>query len=140
MHRQAATCAACHATLDPIGLGLENFDAIGKYRTKYAPTDPTTIDASGMLPSGETFQSLPQLAQILASGTHLSQTTDCASHKMMTYALSRELGSTDDPYLNQIRTTWSTQGWGLKPLLKDIVLNDTFRFRRGETATSTTSM
>jgi hypothetical protein len=138
-HRQAATCAACHATLDPIGLGLENFDAIGKYRTSYSAGGPT-IDSSGMLPSGETFQSLPQLAMILSQGTHLQQSTDCASHKMMTYALSRELGSSDDPYLNQIRTTWATQGWGLKPLLKDIVLNDTFRFRRGETATSTTSM
>jgi uncharacterized protein DUF1592/uncharacterized protein DUF1588/uncharacterized protein DUF1595/uncharacterized protein DUF1587/uncharacterized protein DUF1585 len=138
MHRQAATCAACHATLDPIGLGLENFDAIGKYRTSYAPGGPT-IDASGMLPTGETFQSLPQLAQIMASGKQLSESTDCASHKMMTYALSRALGSTDDPYLNQVRTTWATQGWGLKPLLKDIVLNDTFRFRRGETATSTTT-
>jgi hypothetical protein len=137
-HRQAATCAACHATLDPIGLGLENFDAIGKYRTSYVANGPT-IDSSGMLPSGETFQSLPQLAQILSTGTHLSQSTDCASHKMLTYALSRELGSADDPYLGQIRTAWASQGWGLKALLKNIVLNDTFRLRRGETATSTST-
>jgi len=51
---------------------------------------------------------------------------------MMTYALSRILGSTDQGYLAQIRQQWSGQGWGLKPLLKDIVLNDTFRFRHGE--------
>ena len=58
---------------------------------------------------------------------------------MMTYALSRALGPSDQPYLNQIEGTWATQGWGLKPLLKDIVLNDTFRFRRGEAATSATT-
>ena len=73
--------------LDPIGLGLENFDAIGAYRTKYAATATTTIDSSGMLPTGETFSSLLQLAAILSQGTHLQQLTDCASQKMMTYAL-----------------------------------------------------
>jgi len=139
-HRQATVCASCHATLDPIGLGLENFDAIGHYRTSYVAGGPA-IDASGMLPSGETFQSLPQLAQILAAptGVHLGQSTDCASQMMMTYALSRELGDSDQPYLSQIRTNWATQGYGLKPLLKDIVLNDTFRFRRGEVAAAATT-
>jgi len=141
MHRQATMCASCHATLDPIGMGLENFDAIGKYRTTYAPGVP--VDSSGMLPSGEMFQSLPQLAQIMADpkGAHLQESTDCASQMMMTYALSRALSDpgSDTAYLNQVRQTWSTQGWGLKPLLKDIVLNDTFRFRRGETATAATT-
>ncbi len=131
-HRAAAPCAACHAVLDPIGLGLENFDAVGAYRTKYAPTDPTPIDASAMLPTGETFNSLAQLAGILSQGIHLPQLTDCAIHKMMTYALARELTDSDTPYLNQVRSQWATQGYGLKALMKDIVTNDTFRFRQGE--------
>jgi hypothetical protein len=131
-HRASAACAGCHALVDPIGFGLENFDAIGAYRTKYAATSRTTIDASGMLPTGETFNSLPQLASILSQGTHLQQLTDCASHKMMTYALARELTDSDNPYLNQIRSQWATQGYGLKNLMKDIVTNDTFKFRRGE--------
>jgi hypothetical protein len=131
-HRAAAACSSCHTLLDPIGLGLENFDAVGAYRTKYAPTSATAIDASGMLPSGETFSSLGQLAAILSTGPRAQQLTDCASKKMMTYALSRSLVASDDPYLNQIRASWAGQGWGLKPLLKDIVVSDTFRFRRGE--------
>jgi hypothetical protein len=131
MHRMAADCAACHALLDPIGLGLENFDAIGKYRTSYTAGGPA-IDTSGMLPSGEMFTSLSQLAGILSMGTHGQELTDCASHKMMTYALSRALGDSDNPYLNQVRTTWAGQGFGLKDLMKDIVINDTFKFRRGE--------
>ncbi|HVU53198.1 MAG TPA: DUF1592 domain-containing protein [Polyangia bacterium] len=130
-HRQAADCFTCHSLLDPIGLGLENFDAIGKYRTSYSAGGPP-IDASGMLPSGEMFSSLSQLATILSMGTHGQQLTDCASHKMMTYALSRSLVDSDNPYLNQVRTTWAGQGYGLKDLMKDIVTNDTFKFRRGE--------
>jgi hypothetical protein len=132
MHRMAAECSTCHSLLDPIGLGLENFDGIGAYRTKYAPTSTTTIDASGSLPGGEMFSSVTQLATILSSGDHLQQLTDCASRKLMTYALSRSLGASDEPYLDQVRASWSGQGWGLKALMKDIVLNDTFRFRRGE--------
>jgi len=133
LHRAMAPCSTCHANLDPIGLGLENFDAIGAYRSKYSATSATPIDASGMLPTGETFSTLAQLAAILSMpGQHLTDLTNCASQKLMTYALSRSLTATDQPYLNQVRSTWAGQGWGLKPLLKDIVLNDTFRFRRGE--------
>jgi hypothetical protein len=129
-HRTQADCAACHATLDPIGLGLENFDAIGAYRAKYANGD--TIDSSGVLPTKETFSTVAELATILSSGTKLTQLTDCASEKLMTYALSRSLNDADQPYLNQVRTKWSADGFGIKALLKDIVVNDTFKFRRGE--------
>jgi hypothetical protein len=129
-HRAQADCAACHSTLDPIGLGLENFDGIGTYRQKYANGD--AIDSSGVLPSKETFSTVAELATILSTGEHLTQLTDCASQKLMTYALSRSLVAADQPYLAQVRSKWATQGWGLKPLLKDIVLNDTFRNRRGE--------
>jgi hypothetical protein len=131
-HRAMAPCSTCHALLDPIGLGLENFDGIGAYRTKYAPTDTTNIDSSGMLPTGETFSTLSQLAGILSTGTHGQEALDCASHKMMTYALSRTLVDSDNPYLNQVRMSWAGQGYGLKDLMKDIVQNDTFKFRRGE--------
>jgi hypothetical protein len=125
-------CSPCHKVIDPIGLGLENFDGIGAYRTRYSPTSPTTIDASGTLATGETFASLAQLSGILSEGLHLQQLTDCTSHKLMTYALSRQLTDSDNPYLNQVRTEWADQGFALKDLMKDIVTNDTFRFRRGE--------
>jgi Protein of unknown function (DUF1592)/Protein of unknown function (DUF1588)/Protein of unknown function (DUF1595)/Protein of unknown function (DUF1587)/Protein of unknown function (DUF1585) len=128
----SADCAPCHALLDPIGYGLENFDGIGAYRTKYSATSTTTIVASSTLPTGETFNSLPQLALILSQGKHLQQLTDCASHKMMTYALARDLTTSDDPYLNQVRMQWSGQGYSLRDLMKDVVINDTFKFRRGE--------
>jgi hypothetical protein len=131
-HRTMPDCAACHATLDPIGLGLENFDAVGAYRTKYGNGD--NIDSSGVLPTKETFSSVAELASILSMGPYQEKMTNCVSSKMMTYALSRSLLPTDQGYLQQIRNAWAqpNQGWNLKNLLKIIALNDTFRFRRGE--------
>jgi hypothetical protein len=132
LHRTRTDCAVCHATLDPIGLGLENFDAIGAFRNKYATTDANPIDSSGVLPTKEMFSSVGQLAGILSAGSYQQKLTDCASEKMMTFALSRSLGAADEPYLGQIRAKWKTDGYGLKALLKNIVLNDTFRWRHGE--------
>jgi hypothetical protein len=130
-HSQQAECAACHVIVDPIGLGLENLDGIGAYRTRY-PGSATPLDASGMLATGETFSSVPQLAAILSSGTHLQELLDCATKKVMTYALSRALTAADDPFLGQVRGAWADQGYGLKALLKDVVVSATFRYRRGE--------
>jgi hypothetical protein len=124
-HRTMPACASCHKTLDPIGLGLENFDSIGRYRSKYANGE--TIDASGVLPDGSKFNGLAELSAILAKDSRL---TDCATQKLMTYALSRGVVDSDAPYMKQITDSW--KGGGLKSLLKQIVLNDTFRFRRGE--------
>jgi hypothetical protein len=128
-HRTNALCAGCHTVLDPIGLGLENFDAVGKYRTHYPNGD--AIDASGTLPEGQSFDGLDQLASVLAADPRLG---DCASEKLLTYALGRGMTETDKPYLKQVRQAWAKQGMSLRALLKQIVINDTFRFRRGEVA------
>jgi hypothetical protein len=126
-HRKNPDCSSCHDVLDPIGIGLENFDAIGRYRTTYSNGD--AIDSSGVLPDKSTFKNLAELAAILSKPTD-TRLTDCASKTMMTYVLSRATVTTDGPYLDQIRRTWN--GGDLKALLKQMVLNDTFRFRRGE--------
>src|SRR5439155_5899098 len=76
-HRTNPACASCHTILDPIGLGLENFDAVGRYRTTYANGDG--IDASGTLPDGTAFRGLGELATILSSDSRL---TDCVSKKL----------------------------------------------------------
>jgi hypothetical protein len=126
-HRQNPQCAACHTLLDPIGLGLENFDAIGQHRTQYANGD--AIDASGMLPDGASFDGIDELSALLGQDPRLA---DCASEKLMTYALSRELVKSDEPYLLEIREQWQREGLGLRALLERIVLSDLFRMRRGE--------
>jgi hypothetical protein len=126
-HRVDPMCASCHKILDPIGLGLENYDAIGKYRTKYANGD--AIDASGTLPDGTPFAGLKELTDALAKDTRL---TDCVSEKMLTYALSRQVVASDDTYLAQIRDLWAADGMDLSSLVKRIVLSEPFRNRRGE--------
>jgi hypothetical protein len=126
-HRVDPVCASCHEILDPIGLGLENFDAIGKYRTKYANGD--VVDASGTLPDGKPFSGLSQLTDALSKDTRL---LDCVTKKLMTYALSREVVATDASYTHEIQKQWTSDGLGLASLLKQIVLSDPFRYRRGE--------
>jgi hypothetical protein len=126
-HRVDPACASCHKILDPIGLGLENFDAIGKYRTQYVNGD--VIDASGTLPDGTSFVGLTELTAALSEDTRL---LDCVTRKMMTYALSRELVASDVSYTRKIQADWASDGLGLASLLKRIVLSDPFRYRRGE--------
>lgn len=126
-HRANPQCASCHKILDPIGLGLENFDAIGRYRTTYANGEG--IDASGVLPDGTSFVGLTELTDALSKDTRL---TDCVSEKLLTYALSREVVASDTRYLEGIRTDWEADGMGLAALLKRIVLSEPFRNRRGE--------
>jgi hypothetical protein len=126
-HRAMPACSSCHNTLDPIGMGLENFDAIGGFRTKYPNGE--AVDSSGVLPDGSKFANLGELATLLSQPGD-TRLVDCASRKLMTYALSRDIGVSDEPYLKQIRDSW--QGGNVRDLVKQIVLNDTFRFRRGE--------
>ncbi len=120
-------CADCHERFDPAGLGLEEFDAVGQLRTSYPNGDP--IQTDGVLRDGTKFADVLQLADALARDPRLF---DCATSKSLTYALGRELVATDQPYLADLRGAWSQQGLTLRALLKLIVLDDTFRFRRGE--------
>ena len=106
---------------------------MGAYRTAYANGD--VIDATATLPSGESFGSLRELSAILAADPRF---ISCTAEKMWAYGLGR--GERSDPdgasydiaYLQQIVDTWASSGGTLNALMKAIVINDTFRFRRGE--------
>lgn len=135
LHRANPACSGCHAALDPIGLGLENFDAVGAYRTTYDNGD--VIDPTGTLVDGTTFASLRELAAVLSADPRLAS---CAAEKMWAYGLGRgkrdeaALKAMDGEYLAQIVTNWQSSGGSLRELMKAIVINDTFRFRHGEAA------
>lgn len=127
MHRKSPVCAGCHATLDPWGLALENFDAIGKYRVSYgngAPIDASTVDSA----TGETFTGLSgMVTQVAKAPTFHS----CIEEKLFAYGQGREVTATDRPYLAQIDTAWKADGTALPKLIKGLVLADTFRKRHG---------
>lgn len=121
-HRTAPDCAACHAVLDPIGLGLENFDAIGRYRTAYENGDQ--VDTSGSF-QGQAFNGIDELIPILTADP---QYRSCPSEKVLTFALRRGARPQDAPYLKQL-----TDGWNagtVRDLVQQLVASDTFRFRK----------
>lgn len=121
-HSEDPTCAACHAALDPIGLGLENYDAIGRYRTAYEDGQP--IDASGEI-SGTPFNGKAELTQVLLNNPKLNQ---CPSEMLMSYTLGRFVGANDKPYMDQLTAAWNAGDF--VTLAKHMVASDTFRFRR----------
>ncbi|HWZ88504.1 MAG TPA: DUF1592 domain-containing protein [Polyangiaceae bacterium] len=127
-HRVRPECGACHNSIDPIGLGLENFDGIGRYRT----TEGTLpIDAAGELPDGTMFSGPAELATIL---TQPERGFDaCVTTQMLTYVVGR--GFADDSGLAwsaHIADLGHTAGGSFGALLTSIVQSDLFTKRRGE--------
>jgi hypothetical protein len=123
-------CGDCHLKVDSVGLGLENFDSLGRFRTKYVATDFLDIDPTGALPDGTPFHGLSELADLLARDPRF---LECASRKALGYAVGRTPNAADDPALARLRASWETGGHTLRALLGAIVASDAFRFRRGET-------
>ena len=125
-HRAKPECAACHDYLDPIGLGLENYDAIGAYRTIDAGQ---TIDASGNFPDGRSFNGPEAMAALVKADPN---TPHCMAERMLTYAIGRGLDNGDDAHLDAITNAFQTNGRSLERLIVAIVQSEPFRMRRGE--------
>lgn len=126
LHRTNAVCANCHKILDPIGFGLENFDAIGRWRD----TDDTggAIDAAGELPGGKRFSSPKELKAIIAA-----RKDDLArnlTEKLMAYALCRELEGYDKIVVDQRMKTIAQEGYRMQTLITEIVTSYPFLNRR----------
>lgn len=126
MHRANPECAACHKLMDPIGLGLEHYDAIGRYRAEEAGQP---IDASGELPTGGTFTDALGMVDLLAQSEEF---TTCTTRKTLTYALGRETGIEDAPYIEEIVAEFEAADATLESLLVAVATSDVFRMRRGE--------
>lgn len=123
-HRKQAVCASCHAMMDPIGFGLENFDGIGKFRTEEAGF---AIDSSGKLPvTGQTFNGGAELAVALADDVRVPR---CIAQHLYTYALGRGPTANDEIYLDEITSNAKTSGNRMKDLIVQIVVSEPFRMR-----------
>jgi hypothetical protein len=123
-HLSDPSCVACHAVIDPFGLGLENFDGIGAYRTTYSNGDP--IDASATMPDGSQWSDFTGMTDVLAADPRFFE---CATQKLFGYALGRRPLERELPYLEQIHDASLSEGATLKALLRYLVLSDTFRER-----------
>ena len=125
-HRAKPECAACHDYLDPIGLGLENYDAIGAYRTQ---DDGHPIDASGAFPDGRSFNGAAAMAAVVKADPN---TPHCVAERLLTYALGRGLEDGDQTHLDAITAAFQTNERSLERLITAIVQSEPFRMRRGE--------
>ncbi len=124
-HRANPTCASCHRTMDALGFGLENFDAIGAWRDADGRFE---VDASGELPGGRTFDGSAELMQILVAEKK-DQFCKCLAGKLMTYALGRGLSSYDRCSIKEAVTALADNDYRFSALVTSIVTSDPFTLR-----------
>jgi mono/diheme cytochrome c family protein len=124
-HRKNPTCASCHRRMDPLGFGLENFDASGAWRTI---DGKFPVDASGALPDGRTFQGPDELRAILSADRDAF--ARCLTSKLLTYALGRGLERYDTRTVKLITSRLPGHGYRFSGLVLEIVNSLPFLSRR----------
>jgi hypothetical protein len=130
-HRSVPNCASCHAKIDPLGLALENYDAVGAWRDrqngegrKGDQRDPP-IDASGVLPDGKEFRDLTEFKQALRE--QKSKFLKGFSEKLLAYALGRPVGATDRTNLEQVMAEAAKEDNHLQAFLQAVVASRAFQ-------------
>ncbi len=124
-HRANPSCASCHALMDSLGFALEGFDATGRYREIDELGEP--IDASGLLPSGGTFQGLEEFRAALLE-SELFRTV--LAEKLLTYALGRGVEPYDMPAVREIVRSAAEEDNRFSQLILGVVNSTPFRMRR----------
>jgi len=126
MHRANPVCANCHKVLDPIGFGLENFDAIGRWRDQDDSGGP--IDATGELPGAHRFGTPAELKRIIA------ERKDDFCHnltgKLLAYALCRQLEGYDEVVVDQLSGAVARDDYRMQTLVVGVVTSYPFTHRR----------
>jgi hypothetical protein len=127
-HRRNPVCANCHKIMDPIGLALENFDAVGAWRNVEGGTHGTPIDASGVLLDGTKVDGVVSLRQALLRDREIFVAT--VVEKLMTYGLGRGVGAADMPTVRAIVRGAGAQNYRFVSLIDGIVTSPAFLMRR----------
>lgn len=122
-HATQAACAGCHAKIDPLGFGLENFDAIGRWRPS-----GRDIDATGKLPSGEAFNGPKELKAVLLKKK--PRFVENVTEKLLTFALGRELQPSDMPAVKAIASDLEKNGYKFDVLVLGVARSFPFQYRR----------
>jgi hypothetical protein len=130
-HRENPVCASCHSKMDVLGFGLENYDAIGKWRTM---DGKFPIDAGGTMPNGKSFQSAAGMRAILIDS--LPQVSRCLIEKIMTYAMGRGMQPYDNKTIDDINRKLQGEGYHFRTLIYEVVRSLPFQSRRGELVTT----
>jgi hypothetical protein len=125
LHRDNATCRMCHAVIDPTGLALENFDAIGRFRQTDAQAANAKIDASTVLPNGIAINGPVELRQQMAS--HPETFVTSLTERLLTYSVNRPLEYFDMPQVRKVVRDSKKDNYTLASLVLGIVNTDAFR-------------
>jgi hypothetical protein len=126
-HRADPACAGCHALMDPIGFAMENYDAIGRWRTHESGTP---IDSAGGLPDGSKFEGVAGLQKALLSRPEAFVGT--MTEKLMTYALGRGVEFYDEPAIRKVVRDSGGQDYRFSSLILGVVNSTPFQMRRAQ--------
>lgn len=131
-HRASETCAECHRKIDPLGFGLESFDQIGRWRTRYPKasqkSEALEIDSSGEMPSGETYAGFEDFKKILVA-TRAEVFTKHLISMVLTHATGRHMEPLDQFEIDDIHAKVSAEGGGLRTLVTESLVSGIFRSR-----------
>ncbi len=125
-HRQRPACHSCHSRIDPVGFSLENYDPTGRWRSEVGGQP---VDASGQMPTGETFSGPVELKRYL-----LARRDDFLhnlAEKMLAYALGRGLEWYDRSAVRKITAAVARDGYRAGTLVREVALSYPFQYRRG---------
>lgn len=123
LHATQPSCAGCHTKIDPLGFGLENFDAIGRWRNS-----GDDVDATGKLPGGETFNGPKELKAVLLKKK--PRFVENMTEKMLVFALGRELQPSDAPAVKAITADLEKNGYKFSVLIAGVAKSFPFQHRR----------
>ncbi len=126
-HRKNAVCASCHSRMDPLGFGLENYDAVGAWRTM---DGKFPIDSSGVLPNGRAFHGAAELKAILKEQGNAF--ADGLTEKMLIYALGRGIERYERPDVKQIVAGLAANDYKFSSLVLGIVNSEPFQMEKKE--------
>jgi hypothetical protein len=127
-HRESPACSGCHQLMDPIGLSMENFDAVGRWRNR-AEGD-AAIDAAGALPSGATFQGVSGLKRALLAEPDLFAAT--VTEKLLVYSLGRGVEFYDAPAVRAITNEARSNDYRFSSFILGVIKSSPFQFRRSQ--------
>jgi len=128
IHRKKPECRGCHARMDPIGLGLENYNALGQFRRM---ENGRPIDSSGKLVTGEKFTDVASLKQILAVQRR-EDLYRCFTEKLLTYAIGRGIEIYDATTIDQLTGRLIESNGSMRDLIQGIIESAPFQKRRGD--------
>jgi hypothetical protein len=126
-HASSGTCRSCHATLDPVGIAMENFDYFGRWRNRYGRRRP--VVSSATMPDGAQFTGPTDVKKWILEKRHDDLVRQVVS-KLLSYALGRQLEYYDEPAVQQIVARLETDDYRFQTLLQAIVASYPFQYRK----------